>query len=387
MKADILIKNGLVIDPYKSYIGTKTIGISENRMADLADAPIESLSAETVIDAAGCVVMPGLIDFHTHLFYGGSELGAKADLMLPTGVTSAVDAGTAGCLNYEAFRTSALLQSSVRIKSFISASTGGLYDLNHHPVYDPGIARMEKIRALKERYPDEILGIKVMLSRGIVGDDALPILRSVIKTADQIGNLAVCVHTTDPGCPAYQIARELRKGDIYCHCYQGSGSTILDSRDKVHPEVWEARRRGVLFDAANGKGHFCNHVAEMAMQEGFFPDIISTDIVRTTLYASRRAKNLPYVLSKYLNLGMELSAVIRAASETPAKIMRMEGQIGTLVPGALADIAIARITQKHTEFMDFRWNSLVGDKLLIPQLTILNGEIVYSQTDFVVEHE
>jgi len=379
IKLDILIKNGHVIDPKQGINGIKTIGILGKHVVQVDN---ESCESNYIVDASGCYIFPGLVDFHTHLYYGGSEFGLKPDYMLPHGVTSAVDAGTSGYCNFDAFNRAVVSSSTVKIRSFISVCATGLCDLLIRQNYDPKLFNERRIRETKDKYGDELLGLKIVLSKEIIGEHGLDSLKATVELAEKIGGLAVCVHTTDPPCATTEIADVLRPDDIFCHCYHGNGATIVDKNGKVYEGIKRARNRGVIFDAANGIGHFNHNVCRLAINDNFLPDIISSDAVSFGYNRSRRNKTLSYVMSKYLSLGIDISTIVKAVTETPAYLMKMEGKIGTLASGAFADVAIFKLTDQNILFEDDQSKLYEGDKFLIPQMTISNGQIVYSQTDF-----
>jgi predicted amidohydrolase len=224
------------------------------------------------------------------------------------------------------------------------------------------------------------MGLKVRQSRDIVGELGLAPLQATLKMADEIG-CRVVVHITDPPCPLTDIADLLRPGDVFCHVYQGIGHTIIGSDGKVLPGIKAARERGVIFDAANGKSHFTFGVARSAIADGFLPDVISTDLTVLSLYLDW-AFGLPYLMSKYLNLGVGLMEVVAACTSTPAQWLGRQGQLGTFAPGAVADIAVLRPIRRPTRFRDTQGEVFMGEQLLVPQLTVLGGRIVYRQVDF-----
>ena len=190
------------------------------------------------------------------------------------------------------------------------------------------------------------------------------------------------MHTTNSPVEADRLAEILRPGDIFCHCYQGVGNTILEEDGTVRDGIKKAREKGVIFDAANGKGNFGIAVAQKALKDGFYPDIISSDLTVDKFNMPPYAKNLPTVLSKYLTMGMKLPDVIRAATATPAQIMGMEKKIGTLMPGAYADIAVFKLKNIIFEHKDWCNDTLLAKELLVPQMTLSSGEIQYCQNDF-----
>jgi len=168
---------------------------------------------------------------------------------------------------------------------------------------------------------------------------------------------------------------------VFCHVFHPTGNTILGSDGKLLPGIRSARERGVIYDVANGKSHFSFGVCRAAIAEQFFPDVISTDLTVMTLYLDY-AFGLPYLMSKFLNLGMELPEVVAACTSTPAKLLGMRGQLGTLAPDALADITVLRPIRRATRFLDVRGETFIGEQLLVPQMTVLGGRIVYRQVDF-----
>ena len=271
---------------------------------------------------------PGLIDFHTHLFEGGSLYGIHPDCLLSQGVTAAVDAGTSGSAGFEAFYRSIIQNSILTVKAFISLGATGLCDPKHHQSYEKSGVNLERLRTLKERYSDTVLGIKVAMSRHDVGELGLEPLLTAVETAECLGHdMRVCVHSTDPPCSSEELLSVLRKGDILCHCYHGTGPCILDEKGYVREAYRDARRRGVVFDMANGINHFCHESALGAIRQGFLPDVISSDMVSFAYGISRRNRSLPYVMSKLMAMGMELTDIIRAVTQTPAELMGMSKEI------------------------------------------------------------
>jgi dihydroorotase len=379
MKLDVLIKNGHVIDTTQNIDEIRDIGIEGGKIIDIAN---ETLDAEKIVNAKGCYVFPGLIDFHTHLFHTGSGLAVRPELVLSTGVTAAVDAGTSGCSNYEAFYKSVILNTSVKIKSFVNVYSGGQLDFNMIEDYNPKLFNEKSIRRLKEKYKNEILGLKIRIGKEVVGDLGIEPLQSTIELAERIGDLAVCVHTTNSPCKASEIVKMLRKGDIYCHAYNGRENNIIDENGKVYEEIKKARERGVIFDVANGRNNYCHDVAVAAIKDNFLPDIISSDITSGKYNYGNYARSLTFIMSKYVTMNIDMKEIIKAVTETPAKVMGMENQIGTLKAGAYGDVSIFKLIDQDVIHKDYKSEIFMGNKLLIPQMTLSNGEIVYCQENF-----
>lgn len=385
MRADFIIRGGRVMDPYTAVDEIKDVVIQNTRIIDPQGEMVE---CDHVIDATGCIVTPGLVDFHTHIFYEGSGTCIRPDFMISQGTTAAVDAGSAGTVTYESFYKSVIAQSAVRIKSFLTTYSGGQLDFKLCEDFNPDLINFTRMERVIDQYRDNILGLKIRLSKGVVPEDkGLEYLKRVVELAEELDAklgtaLRVCVHTTNSPIAARELADSLRPGDIFCHCFQGTGNTIVTEDGQIAPRILEARKRGVIFDAANGRGNFSLETARRALKAGFAPDIISTDLTLDKFNIPPYAKNLLTVMAKYMTLGMDFMDVLKAVTAVPAGIMGMEGRIGTLKPGAYADLVILR--QKHINFVqkDYRNEELACDTLLVPQLTMCAGEINFCQTDF-----
>ena len=379
MKQSILITGGHVIDPARSVNGKADVFLTGDRIS-LREKD-DAAPPEVVINADGCLVMPGLVDYHTHVFSGGTDNGCPPDIgTLPNGVTTVVDCGSAGTANYEIFRSSVIANSVVRIKSFLSVSPTGQATLEFDENHDPKYFDEDKMAMLFRRYPDDLLGIKLRISKEVVGDLGFAPLRKALPLAERL-SCRVAVHSTNPPGETRELAELFRQGDIFVHAFHGKGSTIIGSDNRVLPEVKAARKRGVIFDAANGKSHFAFTTAVTALADGFAPDIISSDLGWVTLFKQPMV-SLPWVMSKYLALGMDLCDIVAACTAAPARLMGMEREIGTLSPGSCADIAIFRLVEQPCEFYDSLGMSRIGQQLLMPQATIRAGRIVFRQVNF-----
>lgn len=388
MNVDYIIRNGRVIDPSRNIDEVRDIYVKNMRIVE-PEGEI-ACNPDRIINASGMIVTPGLIDFHTHLFHEGSTISIHPDMMIAQGTTAAVDAGSAGTATFEAFYKSVLSRAQVHLKSYLTVYSGGQLDFKLCEDFNPELYNLDKMERLIEKYRDVILGLKVRLSKGVVPDDTeARYLEAAVNLAERINadlgtDLGVCVHTTNPPVSAGELASCLRKGDIYTHCYQGSGSTIVQEDGTIDPLILEARNRGVIFDSANGKGNFGLACAKKAIKAGFLPDVISSDLTVDKFNMPPYCKNLPHVLSKYLTMGVDMMEVFRRVTVNPAKLMRMEDKIGTLKPGAYADIAIFDLKDIRFVQKDFRDDEIVCEKMFVPQLTMLEGEIQYCQADFYI---
>lgn len=384
---DLLIKNAIAVDPDSGMEREVAVGIKEGVICLLCDADKTGDSESTAqvsVDAMGAYIFPGWIDFHTHLFTKGSTFGVNGDLLLASGATMAVDMGTAGSTGYEAFRQMDLLPRTIPIKSFLNLSPLGQPGTGISEPLSRRLIQETSMRELIEKYRGEICGIKVRLSKEIVGSEGVEPLKHALELGDRFG-LPVCVHTTNPPVRASEIVEMLRSGDIYSHLYHKKGMTILSEDGTVQPAFREAKERGVYLEVGNGRMNFNFEVAEAAMNDGIFPDIISSDATAKTFANSPDMKDLAFVLSKFWNMGMPLHQVAAAVTRNPARCLGLEEERGTLTVGQKADLTIARSVKKKVTFSDSDGNVRTGDRLLAPEMTVLGGRIVYLQGAMTLE--
>lgn len=374
---DMLIRNGTLIEPG----GSPQVGnLLVDRGRIVAAGEAQTVDAALDINAEGCYVVPGLIDFHAHLA-PLAEIGIPAEAVcFPSGVTTVVDCGSAGAATYEGHR-GFLHASRLWIRCFLHVCSAGLATGRYLENPDPDRFDRRKIKRLFSDYPDELLGLKIRQGAEIVGALGLEPLEETLKLAEEIG-VPVMVHCSNPPCPMDDILRLMRPGDILTHAYQDQGSTILDAVGRVLPEAWKARERGVVFDVANANIHFSFPVARAAISEGFLPDTISTDLTVRSLYKRPAVFNLPHVMSKYWNMGLSLEEVIDRCTRRPARLLGRYGEIGTLAPGARADVTVLRAVERETDFGDRLGNLLTGSRILRVQLTVKDGELMYRDMEF-----
>jgi dihydroorotase len=373
----ILIKNGLVYDPVSKEKALRDIAVAEGRLVNPA-----SIESDLVIDAQGCLVLPGLIDAHTHVFNENSDVAVDADsFCLPNGVTSCVDAGTSGTANFESCFHHIIGRSTTGIQTLLDVTPAGQATGFHPENQDPGVWNRNGIRALVKKYPDNIVGLKLRLSKAFLNPFGLRLepLHEARKLGDEL-SLPLVVHVQDPGVEMAEIASVLRAGDVFCHMYAGDEDSILESDKSVKQCLLDARERGVIFDACNGRKNFLFKEAIPALKAGFRPDFISTDVNKLCHYKST-VISFPRLLSKYIALGMNIHDVIDCATVNPARWLGREDLV-TLKEGTVADLAIFKLKDKPVRFFDYKGNFVWGNKVLVAQLTLKAGSIVYSQSDF-----
>ena len=375
---DWLIRSGLVFDSVACRFEKKDVAIRNGRIVGVErNIPGDAVQ---VLDAGGLYVLPGLVDFHTHLFYGGSELGAQEELAcLPFGVTTAVDAGTAGCATFKIF-AQRIVASQVRIKAQINIASEGIASFRRAEDVNPDLYDIPKLESVLERYAGWIAGLKLRLGIDKAFNSGVAALEKTLQVAERF-RLPLTVHTTNPAMPLAGIAAMLRPGDTFAHVHQGRGETILDAGGRVREAFFAARKRGVLFDAAKGVRNCSFAVARAALACGFLPDIISSDVTSRSL--NRPAVfGLTHVLSAYLEMGMPLESVVAACTITPARALGLEAEAGGLRPGLCADVAVMELREQSFSLIDSRGEKLEGKRLLLPRLTIRAGFPAFRAADF-----
>ena len=375
MKFDLLLKGGKIMD--KSYPSEARMDVGIKGEIIAAVKPdLNPKDARRAVDVSGSIVCPGLIDFHAHAFLEAKELGQETDpTCLSTGVTTLVDAGSSGAATFEGFKEFLIDRGQTRLLAFLHISSIGLADLavgesTHLPLLNP-----QRAAEMARKYPGLILGIKVRVQKENVGSNGLEPLRLAKQAAALAGGLPVMVHVTNPPVPLSQILDLLEPGDIVSHFLHGRGMGILDERERVSAPVRKARERGFLFDVGHGRNHLNFSVARRALDQGFLPDTISSDLTRKG--KAGVVRNLLHVLSKFLTLGMDLPTVLSCATANPARILKKEGVLGSLKEGACADIAVLSVETGDFDFEDCDGNILKGQRRLACRYTLRGGKLVW----------
>ena len=371
-KFDLVIKGGEVLDPSQNLRAERDIGIKDGVITALENE-IKPDHYLQVIDARGKLVTPGLIDLHAHVYPQGSAIGLPADEIVPyTATTTYVSAGDAGANNFSAFKHYIIAQSRCRIFGFLHISTIGLAGFPVGECLNIDYANVDLAAKTMAENEDVLLGIKVRQSKNIVGSNGFEPLKRAIAAAELSGTKArVMVHIGDVPGRLGELIDLLRPGDIVSHIYSGQGNNVVQD-GKIIPEVLEARNRGVIMDVAHGGGSFDYTVAESAIEQGFLPDCISSDI-HTHSVNTPGKPFLPWIMSKFWNMGFTLEQVVELATVNPAKIIGKINKLGTLQVGAPADVAIFEILEGPIKFVDTRNNFRTGQRYLKPVQTIRAG--------------
>ena len=371
MKVDLLIKNGHIIDPSRGVDEIGDIAVVRGKIADISG---EKTDAQREIDASGCIVCPGLINYHGHINYMAADIATHPDMThIPTGVTAAVDCGCTGVANCRAF-LNVIQNYLLKVRIYINVSPLGQSTSQFTEELSPESWSDDQFMRAFEYGGERILGLKMRVSRKIVKEKGMRSFEEGLKASERFKK-PVLIHPTDPTVPQAEVLSALRGGDVFCHTYMGRGHTIVVD-GKVCREAGEAKKRGVLFDVAHGRTNFSWKVAEGAFREGFYPQLIGTDTTsKTWNYAP--IFNLPAVMSKILHLGMPLNDVIACVTSNAAGAMNWQHEIGTLEAGTVADIAILKIREGVFPLIDSEGECRTLDKLITPQCVVCNGEIMF----------
>ncbi|MCH3918859.1 MAG: amidohydrolase family protein [Spirochaetia bacterium] len=336
---------------------------------------------DTIINASDCLVTPGLIDFHLHCLESVSDIAVPADMAcLPNGITTCIDAGTAGCsLIEQGFKNDAQ-KAKTTVLALIHTAPQGMVSANIPEDQDPTKWDIEKLESLVGAYPDFIVGLKTRMSDFLLAPFHLKMeaLRKTLELGDKL-KCKVVVHVNNPGLPVGEIADMLRPGDVFCHVYAGTRENILTKNGCIDERILKARERGVLFDACNGRKNFLTQVAQTAIEQNFLPDFISSDNNIST-YNMLPLVSLPWTLSKYLALGLSIPQVFDRAILSPSRWLN-KPRLATLEEGTVADIALWKIKEKKVEFPDYMNGKIFGSKLIVPHATIKNGAICFSSPE------
>lgn len=341
--------------------------------------------ADFHVNAGGCVITPGLIDGHLHLF-PLIRTGVCAEAFsFPSGVTSAADAGSLGCHTFPQM-TGFLENLRITAKCWLNVSATGLASLPAAENVDPAKFDRPGIREMAERYPDRIVGLKVRTSKEVVGELGYGPVRGAVELGEEL-NLPVMVHCTNPPGPMNELLDMLRPGDVLTHMYQNTGHTILGPEGSVSKAAWAARERGVLFEAADARIHFSFRVGCAGVREGFYPDFISTDGMGANAFLRPTAFSMAMQLNKYISMGMPEEKALLACTLNPARLLGLYPRRGVLAAGSAADLAVFRRVSVPAVFGDRpepnkEKTELKGRIALQPVMTMKDGLFVYRDITF-----
>lgn len=381
MNRGYLITGGMVYDGTGAAPVRADVRVAGSTISDIG--PNLRREGDQLIDAAGLLVVPGLIDLHVHVFSGiGLYSVDPADAGLPGGVTTMLDTGTAGALTYPAFERFIVPAAQEDVYALLNISMIGT--IQGHPDLPPYMGDLNDARhadvpnalACLRRFPERILGLKVRLTSGLANHEEANEragFHGVVAGAQQAGRPCM-IHHAKSKIPLAEVLSALRPGDVYTHLYhpnpdrgfeQGSGAPLAVLRD--------ARQRGVLFDVGHGVGAFAWRVAEPACGEhGFWPDTISTDVHQFNLRGP--VFDMPTTMSKFLHLGMPLAKVIQASTQAPAQAMGLADRFGRLAAGQQADITLLRLEEGRFDLVDVEGQVRTARQRLVAEGVLKRGQ-------------
>lgn len=374
MKCDILIRGGEVVDPSRNLRGVRDIAVTDGKIAAVADSLAEC-EAPDVIDARGLLVTPGLIDLHVHV-YTHAPLGLNADsLCAAGGVTTMLDAGTAGSYNFDSFRRDEIDRYETQIFSLVNLSCIGLIAANLGELMDRRYADPEGVKQVLSRHADVAVGVKIRAGGHIIGtgQQGWDNFHDAVRAARESGTWLM-VHIGECPMPIPAMLEHMQPGDCITHCFKGGSTRVLDDGNKVFDEVRAAVERGVIFDVGHGFGSMQWDTVEAAIEQGFEPTTISTDLHIKNLHGP--VYDMPTTMSKFLMLGVPLERVVEMSTTRPAKILNQEGELGTLRVGSVADITVLEKRKGRFTFTDSYRQHRTGTELLIAAATVRRGKIV-----------
>lgn len=379
-KYDLVIRGGEVLDPSQSLRARRDIGIRWGVIETVQEA-IPAERALKSIDASGKLVMPGLIDLHSHVYPYGSAIGIPADELVQfQATTTVVSAGDAGVNNLAALRRFIVAQTRARMYAFVHIANNGLSAFPAAELYNIDVAQTEACAMALAENADFLLGVKVRMSENVIYKHGLEPLKRGIQACEMCGwpaKMMVHIGGVESKELMSQILDLLRPGDVLTHAYSGAPNmsnvfTNIVQEGKLLPAALAAKQRGVMFDVGHGGGSFDFTVAEIAIPGGCTPDTISSDI-HVFSGNSPGIPFLPNVMSKFMTLGFTLEQVVAMATTAPAKIINRAPKIGTLQVGAPGDIAIMELVEGPVSFVDTRNNKRDGKAQLKPVQTVING--------------
>jgi dihydroorotase len=376
---DLLLKGGTLLDPARSIHGRRDLAFQDGKVAAVAEHIDPSLAA-SVVDVSGKLVTPGLIDLHGHFYHGGTGSAVPADQnCLSAGVTTGVDAGSAGFLNYGAMKDYVFPAHRTRLLAFLHIGAVGLAAnrILGGGLQDMRVIDVDRTADAIKANPGFFFGVKVRMHLDAVSHwDAATAMKLARAAADQSGT-RLMVHVSGTPISLPEVLEYLGPGDIATHAFNGNPEGILDRAGKLRPEVRAAAERGVVMDLGHAGVHCDVKVAQAAMQQGMPPDTISTDIHLAP--TGRTVYLMNDLVSKFHALGMPLEAVVAAATSRPASVLGLPEDLGSLSPGMSGDAAVFDLREGRFVWHDMAGHNVDGKLRLDTFLTVRGGRVAWRE--------
>lgn len=379
---DLILRGGHIIDPASGRDAVGDVAFKDGRVAMVAN--VITVPATTVQDVSGNIVTPGLIDFHAHVYHLGTSLGVEPDSVAAvSGVTTLVDAGSAGAGIFAGFRRHVIEQVQTRILSFINVSFPGIYGfstgINVGECQDMRLLSFDDCVRVAREHADIIVGVKLRVgAHTSIGEAPLDI---ALATAEELG-LPLMTHIDRPPPTIQSVVSRLRTGDILTHCSRPTPNAPVLPDGSLREEYSAARERGVIFDVGHGSGSFGFKTARALIAAGFLPDTISSDVHSRSITGP--AYNLLVTMSKFLNLGVEVPDIVRMTTIAPARAMS-QPDLGHLGTGAVGDATVLSIEEGSFTFNDVLGETIDGDRRFAVTARVVGGALALNDKQAVVQ--
>ena len=385
---DFILKNGHIYNPAENqdYIGSIYV---RNGKIVAKDERLEDTAINT-IDCTGKYILPGFIEEHSHFFYDGNNNSANSDLLCPpSGVTTAVDAGTAGFANFPLYSKVMGLRSVTNFKAYLNVTPFGILDVPRILAedVDPKTFCEDEILKIFDGYSQTLVGLKIRIDSTTCRGYGLEPVRETIRIAEQVKarghRCIVSVHAANvpEDVDIGEIAQLLRPGDVFCHVFSPVKSSVFDQNGRVKEKIRRAQERGVYMDCCNGRIHWSFENYHKAISQNFLPDLISSDCTRVSMF-SNPAFSVLNPMNALLQAGMPEKEIFKAVTYTAAKALGILEEAGTLNIGAPADIAVVDVADHEHEMRDWYGGVEQCKRMILPLLTMRKGEIVFRQYFF-----
>ncbi len=376
---NFILKRGRLLDPAS--------GLDREQDIHVRDGVVEAIGADlkaegaTVVDVKDCIVTPGLIDVHLHLMNGLGAFGVDPDIFgVGSGVTTVVDAGSAGHSLLQVFRNYVTKNAKTRVLNYVNLSTlGGVTGPGYSILADPRLIDEDKIEKAVDANRDIIVGIKIMATGGALGGEGLTPLARARKLGDNL-KIPLLVHigeswtkdATPP--PIGDVLKYLREGDIVTHMFTAHPGGLLDPNGKLWPQVRDAKESGVLMDVGHGLHNLNFDVARKVLDQELFPDGVSTDGHRGN--RAGPVYDLPTTMAKLMALGFSLNQVVEMATVNAAKLLGRSAELGFIRVGCPADISVLRLEEREWKAVDSQKGTIQARQALVPVYAV-RGDTTY----------
>jgi dihydroorotase len=369
---DLILKGGRVIDPSQNHDGILDVAFTDGKVSGFGK---DLKGAKEIRDVSGYIVTPGLIDMHTHVYWGGTSLGIDADEFCRlSGVTTSVDTGSAGPGNWPGFRNHVIQHSQARILAYLHVSHAGIYGFDKRVMvgesHDLRMMNPIGCAEVADANRDLIVGIKVRVGLNASGEQGTAPLNIALQVAEEVGMPLMC-HIDHPPPSYEEVLDMLRPGDVLTHAFRPFPNSPATAQGTVKSEVLAARKRGVLFDIGHGKGSFAFKTARAMLANGFLPDTISSDVHQ--LCINGPAFDQVTTMSKFLCLGVSLYEVVKA-STLNAGMMLKRPEYGSLKVGSLGDATILTVREGKFDYIDVVGETLKGNQKIVSEGVVLKGK-------------